>query len=484
MKLPVVLIVGRPNVGKSCLFNRIARRRAAVVDDMSGVTRDRNYAETEWDGTRLVIADTGGVLPPSSDGIAEEVRAQVALAVEQADAIVFLVDITCGVTDLDQYIAGLLRRAAAERVVVAANKAESPSTRYDLGAFMSLGLGDPLAVSALHGRGCPALLDRTCALVRGHTPRGAPSAAPPDSLKLAILGRPNAGKSSLVNRLLGAPRMIVHDMPGTTRDSVDTHLMWHGRNVTLIDTAGLRKKSHVHDRVEYHANLRALDSIERSDTCVLVVDAKLGAGEQDFRILRQVDKIGRGVILCLNKWDLVEKDHRTFDLTVKELRDRYMQLKHVPIVSVSALSGQRVIHVVETAMAIAERMQRRIPPGEFRNALRMWSMQNPHPFVSGKPVKIMGGTQIAAGKPTFVVYASNHELARPSYERFLVNSIQDTWDFSGCPVSVLFRAPTAPGRKTGGPARRTGGVVRKAVGTRRKPGTGTRRRTAAAGVRR
>jgi GTPase len=462
MKLPVVMIVGRPNVGKSCMFNRIVKARVAVVDDMSGVTRDRNYTEAEWDGTRFLVADTGGVLPPSEDEVAEEIRAQVEMGIEQADAIVFLTDITVGVTDLDLYIANLLRRSAADRVVVAANKSESPSTHYDLGGFMTLGLGEPVAVSALHGRGCPAMLDRMVAICRARPPRTV--AAPQQSLKLAILGRPNAGKSSLVNRLLGVPRMIVHDQPGTTRDAVDSHLTWHGKSITLIDTAGLRKKSHVRNRVEYHGNLRSLGSIERADICVLLVDASLGVSEQDIRILRQIDKVRRGVILCLNKWDLVEKDHRTFDLTAKELRRHYMQLKHVPIISVSALSGQRVISVIQTAAEIEKRMQQHVPASDVRRAITTWALQNPHPFVSGKPVKIMGGTQVAARSPTFVVFAANHELVRPSYERFLVNNIQDKWDFFGCPVNVLFRAPSAPVKKH---SRRDGG---------RKESAGARRR--------
>ncbi len=445
MTKPIVSIIGRPNVGKSCLFNRILGRRAAVVDDVAGVTRDRLYAEALWSGVPFSLVDTGGVVPPSKDQLTEDIRQQVELVLAESSAVVFLVDILTGPTDIDLFIARLLQRGAHTKVILAANKAESPSTLYDLGTFMSLGLGEPLAVSALHGQGVGELLDRVLETIGAHGP---PPAAPQqDILKIAILGRPNAGKSSLVNRLLGASRMIVHDQPGTTRDAVDSLLRYHGREARLIDTAGLRKRSRVKERVEHFANLRALESIPRSDVCVLVVDAALGVQEQDVRIMRQIEEAKRGLVVCLNKWDLVAKDAKTYDTITKELRRRYMQLKHVPILSISALTGQRAPVVLETAFAVHDRMRKRVPTGAFRRALAEWVTHSPHPVVGSRPVKIMGGKQAPAEHPLFLIFTANHRLVKPSYERYLTNHIQETFDFAGCPITLVFKPPSPAGSR-------------------------------------
>lgn len=442
MSKPIVSIIGRPNVGKSCLFNRILGRRAAVVDDESGVTRDRNYADGNWQDHTFTLVDTGGILPPSRDMMAEEIRAQVELAIRESAVIVFVVDTTTGPTDLDLFVARLLQRAEEGTVVVAANKAESPAAAYEIPEFLQLGLGDPWAVSALHGQGVGDLLDRVCEAIG--TPRRAPEHDNADRpMRIAVLGRPNAGKSSLVNRLLGEKRMIVHDQPGTTRDAIDTLLRYHGKEILLVDTAGLRKKARVHERVEYYSNVRALGSLQRADICVLVVDAVKGVEEQDVRILRQINDAHKGAMLCLNKWDLVEKDTRTFDQTVKELRGSYMQLKHVPIVSISALTGQRVTVVLETAFAVRERMQTRVSTGHFRRAFKDWVTVNPHPMVSGKQVKMLGGKQAPADFPLFIISVANHPLVKPSYERYLINHIHDEFPFDGCPVSVIFKPPTS-----------------------------------------
>jgi GTPase len=443
MARPIVAIVGRPNVGKSTLFNRIVGARLAVVDDTSGVTRDRNYAEAAWADIDFGLIDTGGVLPPSSDSMAEQVRTQAELAIAEADAIILLVDVKSGTTDLDLFIGRYLQRHASERVVVAANKAESPAAAYEAGRFMELGLGEPVPVSALHGTGVGDLLDRTCAVIGTRT---GDQPSDEQALKLAILGRPNAGKSSLVNRLLGSTRMIVHDMPGTTRDAIDSHLTYHRRPITLIDTAGLRKRSHVSDRVEHYANLRAIDTVQRADVCILMVDAALGIGEQDVRILRHIEEAHRGIVLCMNKWDLVPKDHKTFDQLVRELRHRYMQLRHIPIIAASALTGQRVPVVIETALKVWERLHKRIPGGQFRQALEAWTTKTPPPMASGKQVKIMGGKQAQADHPVFLIFTANHNLVKPAYQRFLVNNIQETFGFTGCPVSVVFKPPAAPSR--------------------------------------
>lgn len=441
---PVLIIVGRPNVGKSCLFNRIVGRRAAVVDDTSGVTRDRNYTLAQWGACEFMMADTGGVVPPGEDTMSDRIREQVEMAIEEADAIVFLTDITTGLTKEDLFIAKMLRKRAADRVIVAANKAESKVSHYDLGSFMQLGLGEALPTSALHGFGMRLLLDRVVGLFETTTRNR--TTYHREGLRIAVLGRPNAGKSSLVNKLLNTERMIVHDVPGTTRDAIDSHLTYHGKDLILIDTAGLRKRTHVDDKVEYYSNLRAIDSITRADVCVLVIDAARGIGEQDLRILAQIGKARKACVVCLNKWDLVTKDYRTFDDLCKELRAKYYEMKYLPILSVSAKTGQRVHSVIEQALAVHPRMSKRVPVGQFRNLLKEWVTANPHPMVRGKTVRVMGGNQAQSPYPHFLMFAGNHLLVNQVYARYLLNHIHEAFDFEGCPMEVSFKPPAVPTR--------------------------------------
>jgi GTP-binding protein len=453
MSKPIVTIIGRPNVGKSSLFNRIVGRRVAVVHDFSGVTRDRNYMDANWAGQSFVVTDTGGLLPNSRDSLATEVNEQVDYAVAESTAIILLVDVQAGPTDLEELIARRLRREAHHKVIIAANKAESVRSVYDLGQFMKLGLGEPMAISALHGTGVGNLLDEVCKLISQQEPQEK-LPPQPSKLSIAILGRPNAGKSSLVNKLLNQKRMIVSEVPGTTRDSIDTMMLYQEQPIMLIDTAGLRKKAQVkRDDVEYFSNLRALESIKRAHVCLLMVDAEAGFGEQDMKIVHKIREEHRGLVVCLNKWDIVEKDHKTFDHLVAELRFQYMELRNVPFVSLSALTGQRITAVLDVAKAVHTRMRSRISIKEFRQHLHDWSRQNPHPGISAKQIRILGGKQVSVDFPLFHIFATNCDLAQLGYTRYLLNQIYDTFDFEGCPVTIEYRPPARSGsRQTGAPS--------------------------------
>lgn len=446
---PIVSIIGRPNVGKSSLFNRIAGRRIAVVDDLPGVTRDRNYHATEWDGEVMVIVDTGGMLPADHSAIPEAIHSQVRTAIQESSVVFFLVDTQTGLTDTDMQIARIIRREEPYKVLCIANKSESPKQTFELNSFRALGLGTVYPVSALHGNGVADILDKAVEMIRRQPERKKNDASGtnvPD-LRLAIIGRPNAGKSSLVNMLLHKRRMIVDDIPGTTRDAIDSAMNWKGRRIVLIDTAGLRKKSHVKHNMEYYANLRALGSIERCDICILMVDVTGGIGVQDLRILRKILDLRKGVVLVWNKWDLKKKDHRTFDHLVNETRKQYRELQFIPMLSMSALSGQRSTMVLELAYAVKVRMQHRVPASDFENNVFAWVRFHPHPAIPENPVRFLGAKQVTAPVPLFRFFVSNPKGIVPSYRRFLLNKIHETYDFEGCPVILDFKPARRPGRR-------------------------------------
>jgi GTPase len=445
MKKPVVAIVGRPNVGKSCLFNRILGKRVAVVDDLPGITRDRNYMDTDWDNVKFILTDTGGIIPHSDEPIPREIRNQVDYAIAESQAIIFLVDAQTGPTDFDLDIARMLRKKAAEKVVLAANKAESKTSEYDSSIFMSMGLGEPYPISALHGLGIGSMLDRICVILRSSELSQTSEAQP--GLHLAIIGRPNVGKSSLVNKLLNKKRMIVDDVPGTTRDAIDSRMIHNGSPVILIDTAGLRKKTKVEWGFEYYANLRALDSIRRADVCAVIIDAERGFSEQDLKIIEQVQQYRKGIILCFNKWDLVKKDDKTFDHLMADLRGQYAELKYAPCISISALTGQRVSTVIDRALKVKEEMSARVPTSEFKANLLRWVREKPHPVVSNQEVRILGGKQAQAAFPLFLFFTANASKVKPSYARYLANQIHEYFGFAGCPVILTFKQPGKPGRR-------------------------------------
>ncbi|MBN1576855.1 MAG: ribosome biogenesis GTPase Der [Chitinispirillaceae bacterium] len=445
---PIISIIGRPNVGKSSLFNRIIGKRLAVVDDQPGVTRDRNYYTTEWNGETVILVDTGGLVPADHRALTEAIGEQVRVAVNESAAVLFLVDATTGPTDIDLQIARTIRRTAPEKVLCVVNKAESRRVLDETGVFMSLGLGKVYPVSALHGSGVAEVLDKAIALVRAkRTGDAAASGQSEPAVRLAIIGRPNTGKSSLVNMLLHKKRMIVDDEPGTTRDAIDSMMSYHGRRIVLIDTAGLRKKSHVKHDMEYYANLRALESIERCDVCALLVDVTGNIGVQDLRILRKILELRKGVLLAWNKWDCLPKDHRTFDQLVAQSRRQYKELQFIPMVAISALTGQRTTTVVDITLKIKERLVFRVGAAEFEDNLFSWVRIHPHPAIPENPVRFLGAKQIAALFPLFRFFASNPKEIVPSYHRYLMNKIYETYDFKGCPVVLEYRSAKRPKRR-------------------------------------
>ncbi|MDR3013108.1 MAG: ribosome biogenesis GTPase Der [Chitinispirillales bacterium] len=451
--LPVISIVGRPNVGKSSLFNRILRKRIAVVDDVAGVTRDRNYMKTVWNGVEFTLVDTGGLIPNLREAIPEAIHEQVDIAMRESAVILFMVELGTGITDFDQIIARQLRRSFASRTILVVNKAESAKAVYEVPSYMQLGLGKPYATSALHGKGVGDLLDEIVARINDDiNSSGTDDEQEPmpeiDGLKVAIVGRPNAGKSSLVNKLLKQNRMIVDSKPGTTRDAIDSLLDFGDKKIILIDTAGLRKKARVKKNdLEYYSNMRAIDSIGRCDICVLVIDVNVGMGVQDMRILRKIFEERKGVVVVWNKWDILEKDHKTFDNLVAEAREEYQELKNVPMISLSALTGQRVSSLMDKVFEVEERMGVNVGGAEFENLVFDWVRAHPHPVTPGSEVRFLGAKQVNATFPCFRFFVTHPDMINPGYERFLANKIYEKYNFCGCPLVLEFR-PIA--RKRGG----------------------------------
>lgn len=446
--LPVVSIVGRPNVGKSSLFNRILGKRVAVVDDVAGVTRDRNYMKAAWNDVEFTLVDTGGLIPNLHEAIPEAIHDQVDIAIRESAVVLFVVEMGTGVTDLDQIIARQLRRSFSDRTILVVNKAESARAVYEIPTYMQLGFGKPFPVSALHGKGVGDLLEETLERARENSATGQGVTVETEGLRVAIVGRPNAGKSSLVNKLLKQNRMIVDSKPGTTRDAVDSLLEFGDKKIILIDTAGLRKKARVKKNdLEYYSNMRALDSIDRCDICVLVVDVSAGIGVQDMRIMRKITDARKGVVLVWNKWDIMEKDHKTFDNLAADVRNEYPELKNVPMISLSALTGQRVSALMDIVFSVKERMGVNVGGKEFEDQIFSWVRAHPHPVTPGAEVRFMGAKQVNAAFPLFRFFVTNHDTVTPGYERFLANKIYDKYDFLGCPVVVEFR-PISRGKSS------------------------------------
>ena len=448
---PIIAIVGRPNVGKSSLFNRMLGKRAAVVDDIPGVTRDRNYRPFSVDGRPFLLVDTGGLLVREQETLDHAINVQIDRAIDEASAVLFVVDAGTGITSEDEHLARLLRRRAAARTILIVNKAESSRVQFELDAFRLLGLGDPRPVSALHGTGVADACDTAAALAlknaRPSPAVPAAAAAGDGPLRVAVVGRPNAGKSSIVNRLLGENRMIVDNTPGTTRDSIDSAMTHRGRPVVLIDTAGLRKKSHVKQDLEYYFNLRAIRSIERCHVCVVVIDATDDIGVQDLRIIRSVIAQHRGLLLAWNKWDLVEKGEKKFERLVAQVKRDFLELRHVPMFATSALTGRRIGALLDEAERVRERLVARVPAAEFEDNVFTWVRAHPHPAIPREPVRFLGARQSEAPYPLFRFFVTWPKNVSKHYERFLANRIHDTYDFTGCPLSLDFRGVQRTGAK-------------------------------------
>ncbi len=460
MNKPIVALVGRPNVGKSTLFNRIAGARIAVVDDHPGTTRDRLHASAEWNGIPFTVVDTGGieVLPetvvagkrPGPERVLAQdsapyiplMRAQAEQAIQEADAIIFITDVIGGLTAADQEVAEILHRARCP-VFVAANKADNARLEQDALEFYALGLGEVHPISALHGRGVADLLDEVVQVLP--TSPALPSGE--EAIKIAIVGRPNVGKSSLLNRLLGEERAIVSPIPGTTRDAIDTFLEWEGTPITLIDTAGIRRRGRIGPGVEQYSVLRAIRAIQRADVALLVIDGSEGVTAQDAHVASLILEEWTGVVVLVNKWDAVEKDADTMARYTRWVREALRFLDYVPVLFISALTGQRVDRVLPTALAVQEARFRRIPDGELAQLVQDALARHAPPSKRGRRLKVYSVSQTGVAPPTFVFRVNDPDLVHFSYERYLENRLREAYEFPGTPLRLVFQQQKP--RKTG-----------------------------------
>ena len=431
---PIIAIVGRPNVGKSTLFNRIARRKKAIVGDEPGVTRDRNYAEAEWNGGVFLLIDTGGFEPGVNNEVALHIHQQVQLAIEEADLIIFLVDGKEGLTSTDIEIAKRLREVN-KPVLHVINKIDGERQEEEIYDFYRIGVENLYPISAQHGRGVGDLLDEALNLL------------PPSSeiryneslVKIAVLGRPNVGKSSLVNRILGNERVIVSEKPGTTRDAIDTPLKIGEKEYLLIDTAGIRRKGRISRQLEKYSVVEALKSIDRCDVAVILIDAKEGITEQDAKIAGLAHDKGRASVLVVNKWDLIEKDSYTIYKYTEDIRYNLKFIRYAPIIFVSALTGQRALKIIDLVDRVAEQYQRRVPTSELNRVFEEVILSNPPPMYRNKELKLYYITQVSIKPPAFVIFVNYPEGIHFSYERYIVNKIRENFEFDGTPVRVFFR---------------------------------------------
>lgn len=429
----IVAIVGRPNVGKSTLFNRLTDSREAIVDEMSGVTRDRNYGTATWNGVTFSVIDTGGYVQNSDDVFEEEINKQVMLAIEESDLIMFMVDVTTGVHDLDTSVAELLRRTGKNTVLVV-NKVDNNDRLHDAAEFYSLGLGDYFPLSSANGSGTGDLLDF---VVRNLPPQTTEEL--PDLPRIAIVGRPNVGKSSLVNSLLGEERNIVTPVAGTTRDSIYTRYNKFNHDFMLVDTAGLRKKGKVNEDIEFYSVMRAIRTIENSDICLLLIDATRGMEAQDLNILSLILKNNKGLIILVNKWDLVEKETNTAKLLEKDIRSKTAPFTDYPILFISATNKQRIHKILETVDIVNENRKRKIPTSELNEILLGIVRDNPPPSTKGKYIKIKYVTQLPVYTPSFALFCNLPQYVKEPYKRYVENRLREKYDFSGVPLRIFFR---------------------------------------------
>lgn len=434
MPRPVVAIVGRPNVGKSTLFNRLAGERVAIVEDKPGITRDRIYSSAEWLNRTFHVIDTGGIEVGSDDEIALRIREQAELAIHEAHVIIFLVDGQTGLTTTDKEVAEILYRSR-KPVVLAVNKLDHPSMLNNRFDFYELGLGEPVPIAAEHGIGIGDLLDE----VARHFPDEDGEEYSPDTIKFAVIGRPNVGKSSLVNAILGEERVLVSEVAGTTRDAVDTPFSRDGRDFVIIDTAGMRKRGKIYETTEKYSVLRALRAIERSDVCVLVLNGEEGIIEQDKRIAGYALEEGRAMAVVVNKWDLVEKDERTAHRFEQRIRSEFPFMPWAPVLFVSAKTKQRVPRILDAVVKAAENHAMRIPTSTVNSVIQDAVMMAPPPTDKGRKLRINYATQVAVKPPSFAIFVNDPELMHFSYERFLENKLRDAFGFEGTPLRLFIR---------------------------------------------
>lgn len=438
MSKPIVAIVGRPNVGKSTLFNQIGKKRVSIVEDFPGVTRDRIYMDAEWLQHEFTMIDTGGIELDSTDDMLMSMRHQAKLAMEEADVIVFVVDGRSGMTNADEEVAHMLR-TTRKPVILAVNKVDSPKREMDIYEFYNLGLGEPVPISASNSLNLGDLLD---GIVEAF-PKETTTDIEPDEISIAVIGRPNVGKSSLVNALLGEQRVIVSNVPGTTRDAINTHFVKEGTKFTLIDTAGMRRKGKIDMPVERYSVMRSLRAIDRADVVLMVLNAEEGITEQDKKIAGYAHESGKGVVLVINKWDLIEKDDKTSLRFTEDLRDEIGFLQYAPVLYTSALTKQRVPRITELVKYVAEQQAMRIQTSVLNELLMDAVSVNPPPAHKGKRLKILFMTQVDIKPPKFIVFVNDPELMHFSYVRFLENKLRESFGFEGTPLKMIVR-----GRKT------------------------------------
>lgn len=433
--MSILAIVGRPNVGKSTLFNRLVGMRQAIVDETAGVTRDRHYGKAEWCGTEFSVIDTGGYTTNSEDVFEGEIKKQVMLAIEEADVILFLCDVETGVTDYDSDIARILR-ACKKPVVLAVNKVDTGSKMYGVYEFNSLGLGEPFSIASGDGSGTGDLLDRICELFPKE------SAAGPDQdllPKITIVGKPNVGKSSMTNALLGEERNIVTPVAGTTRDSISTYYNKFGYEFMLVDTAGLRKKTKVQEDLEFYSTMRAIRAIEASDVCILMMDAQKGVEAQDMSIYNLIAKNKKGVVIVVNKWDTIEKDNNTLKNFKEAVQKRIAPFTDVPIIFTSVLNKQRIHDVVKAAYEVYQNYSQRIPTSKLNEAMLPEIENYPPPAWKGKYIKVKFITQLPTKSPSFAFFCNLPQYIREPYKRFLENRLREHFNLTGCPVQIFLR---------------------------------------------
>lgn len=434
----LIAIVGRPNVGKSTLFNRLTQSRTAIVDDTAGTTRDRQYGKVEWNGKEFSIVDTGGWVVNSEDIFEEEINKQVQIAIDEADVILFLVDISNGITDLDDHVAQILRRSS-KPVILVSNKADNNDLLYNNAEFYKFGLGEPFAISALSGFGTGDLLDE---VVRKMPLKDADEDKTlADIPRFAIVGRPNVGKSSIINAFIGEDRNIVTNIAGTTRDSIYTRYNKFGFDFYLVDTAGIRKKSKVNEDIEYYSVIRSIRAIENSDVCILMLDATRGIESQDANIFSLIARNKKGLVVCVNKWDLVENKSTAAIKTFENaIRDRFAPFTDFPIIFTSALNKQRIHRALEEAMKVYENRMRTVPTSRLNTVMQEVISAYPPPAIKGKYVKIKYVTMLKGSKiPTFIFFCNLPQWVKEPYLRYLENKIRENWEYTGTPINVFMR---------------------------------------------
>ena len=429
----IVAVVGRPNVGKSTFFNRLIKRREAIVDAVSGVTRDRHYGKTDWNGVSFSVIDTGGYLAGGDDSFEKEINKQVALAIDEADAIIFMVNVEEGLTSMDEAVAEMLRKCH-KPILVAVNKVDSNNRRNDMHEFYSLGFEHLYALSSVNGSGTGELLDDLVALLPVKEPQEENTLP-----RFAVVGRPNAGKSSFINALIGEDRYIVTDIAGTTRDAIDTKYNRFGFEFNLVDTAGIRRKSKVKEDLEFYSVMRSIRAIEHSDVCILMLDATRGFESQDANIFWLAQRNRKGIVILVNKWDLVEKENNTAKEYEAAIRKEIEPFTDVPILFISALNKQRIYKAIETAVAVYNNRTKRIPTRKLNEVMLPIIENYPPPAIKGKYIKIKFCTQLPTPMPQFAFFANLPQYVRDPYRRFIENKLRENFDFNGVPIDVYFR---------------------------------------------